>query len=166
MLISELGLTHHSMREHIRERMKFFKSRERTQRLHKLITPDDQERDMDTKMLAVLTRAEQASMFDILMQLFREMCSEGECDIKTPPKAWQDIEKFGLATFFWQEMARVFGYNADSPNLSDLLIRICWSPTWPTTCVVLCQSRCSIFSFRARRPVPMSRCLWPNGGGI
>ena len=124
MLISELGLTHHSMREHIRERMKFFKSRERTQRLHKLIAPDDQERDMDTKMLVVLTRAEQASMVDILMQLFGQMCTEDGCDFKTPPKAWQDIEKFGLAEFFWQEMAKVFGYNADSPNLSDLLIRL------------------------------------------
>ncbi len=124
MLLSELGLSQHSMREHIRERMKFFKSQDRTQRLKKIISPEDQERDMDTKMLAVLTRAELASTFDILMKLFGEMCGEAGCNYKSPPKSWTDIEKFGLDAFFWQEMSRTFGYSAASPNLSDLLIRL------------------------------------------
>ncbi len=124
MLLSELSLTHQSMREHIRKRMKFFKSQERTQRLKKLITPDDQEKEMDTKMLAVLARADQASVFDILMKIFGEMCTETGCDFKTAPKSWQEIEKFGLAPFFWNEMTRAFGYHAQAPNLSDLLIRL------------------------------------------
>jgi uncharacterized protein (TIGR02687 family) len=124
MLLSELGLTHQSMREHIRERIKFFKNQDRTQRLKKLTSPDDREKNMDTKMLAVLTRADQASIFDILMKLFGEMCTEDRCDFKSPPKSWADIEKFSLAVFFWEEMTRIFGYDAQSRNLSDLLIRL------------------------------------------
>ncbi len=128
ILINELGLTSQSMRAHLNERKTFFKSQDRLHRLKKLVSPEDTERDLDQKMLAVLTRADQASAFDILMKLFGEMCPEmysgGTCDFKAPTKAWGDIEKFGLAPFFWEQVAKTFGYDVESPSLSDLLIRL------------------------------------------
>ena len=75
-------------------------------------------------MLAVLTKAEHASTFDILMNLFGEMCQGRESDCRKEPGAWQEIQKFGLDEFFWEEMARTFGYHSEKPGLYDLLIRL------------------------------------------
>ena len=124
ILLNELGLTSQSIRAHLNERKKFFKSQDRLNRLKKFVTSEDKERDIDQKMLAVLTRADQISTFDILMKLFGEMCEDGTCDFKFPSKSWGDIDKFGLAPFFWEQMTKTFGYNVESPSLSDLLIRL------------------------------------------
>jgi len=124
ILLNELCLTSQSMRAHFNDRKMFFKSKDRLNRLKKLISSEDMERDIDQKMLAVLTRSDQASTFDILMKLFGEMCVDKGCDYKVPPNSWIDIEKFGLAPFFWEQMAKAFGYDNESPSLSDLLIRI------------------------------------------
>lgn len=123
ILLGELGLVNQSMRPYLAERKKFF-SKDRLARLKKWVTPADTERDLDKKMVAVLTKAEQASNYDILMKLFGEMCDDQVCEIKTPPKVWDEIEKFGLAPFFWEEMARSFGYAESSPAIPDLLIRL------------------------------------------
>lgn len=124
ILLNELGLTSQSMRTHLNDRKKFFKSQDRLNRLKKLISPEDMERDIDQKMLAVLTRSDQASTFDILMKLFGEMCADKGCDYKEAPNSWIDIDKFGLAPFFWEQMTKTFGYDSESPSLSDLLIRL------------------------------------------
>lgn len=124
ILLGELGLTSHSMRAHLSERKKFLGSQDRFNRLKKLVSPEDKERDIDQKILAVLTRSDQASTFDILMKLFGEMCADTGCDFKVPSSSWIDIEKFGLAPFFWEQMAKAFGYDSESPSLSDLLIRL------------------------------------------
>lgn len=124
ILLGELGLTSQSMRAHLSDRKKFLNSKERVNRLKKLIASEDRERDIDMKILAVLSRADQAGIFDILMKLFGEMCSDDACDFKSPTKAWQDIKKFDLAPFFWDQMAKTFGYDAEIPSLSDLLIRL------------------------------------------
>jgi len=123
ILLNDLGLANQSMRSHLALRKKFFNSQERMARLQKFIVPDDQEKELDLKMIAVLVRAEQAGTFDILMKLFAFLCAE-ECDLKTPPKVWDDIEKFGLAPFFWDQLSITFGYKVSQPSLSDFLIRL------------------------------------------
>lgn len=124
MLLSDLGLRHHVLREHISARQAFFKSRERLAKLQKLVTPDDRERDLDLKILAVITKADHADFDTILKRLFGAMCSGEQCDVETPPKPWQEIEKFGLTAFFWQEVARKFGVTAHTPSLFDLLLKL------------------------------------------
>ncbi|MCF8037853.1 MAG: BREX-1 system phosphatase PglZ type A [Desulfohalobiaceae bacterium] len=124
ILLSELGLSHQSMRAHLNEHKNFFKNQNRLNRLKKLVDQDDRERGLDLKMMAVLTRADQAGIFDILMKLFGQLCSEEGCDFKVPPRSWAEIEKFGLASFFWEEMTRTFNYTAETPSLADLLIRL------------------------------------------
>ncbi len=51
MLLSELGLTQQSVRQHLAERAKFFASRDRLERLKKLVSPTDDERDIDRKII-------------------------------------------------------------------------------------------------------------------
>ena len=124
IILGDLGLSSQAMHHHLTRRRKFFDNKERLARLKKMVNPDDREKELDLKMLAVLTKADQATMFDILMKLFGEMCQDSQCDFKSIPKSWQEMEKFGLDEFFWEEMTRTFGYYADKPSLSDLLIRL------------------------------------------
>ncbi|WP_045217472.1 BREX-1 system phosphatase PglZ type A [Desulfonatronovibrio magnus] len=124
MILGDLGLANQSMHQHLGRRRKFFDNKDRFARLKKLVTPDDRERELDIKMLAVLTKADQASIFDILMNLFGEMYQGRESDCRGEPGSWQEIQKFGLDEFFWEEMVRTFGYRSDKPGLYDLLIRL------------------------------------------
>jgi uncharacterized protein (TIGR02687 family) len=120
IILNDLGLSHQSMRSHLESRKKFFNSQDRFARLKQFVTPDDLENELDMKMIAVLVKADQAGLFDILMKLFGAM---GE-DIQTLPKPWEEIEKFGLDAFFWDRMAATFGYRVSPPSLSDVLIRL------------------------------------------
>ena len=123
-LLSELGLNNQSMREHLNLRKKFFRSRERTERLKKIVSAEDREDELDLKILAVLTRSEQPGIFDILMKLFSEMCADNEADFKATPPSWREIVNFGMDAFFWEKIARDFGYSKKDQRLSDLLIHI------------------------------------------
>ncbi|MFN2268197.1 MAG: BREX-1 system phosphatase PglZ type A, partial [Desulfonatronovibrio sp.] len=124
MILGDLGLSNQSMREHLNRRRKFFDNKERFAKLKKLVSPDDRENQLDLKMLTVLVRAEQSSFFDILINLFGEMCQGQEPECWSQPASWQEIQKFGLDEFFWDEMARTFGYHSQKQGLYDLLIRV------------------------------------------
>ena len=65
MLLQELGLHQHSLREHLKARAVFFASKERTAKLQRLLNPDDDEAALDLKILAVLARVEQAELFAV-----------------------------------------------------------------------------------------------------
>lgn len=124
IVMNELGLTKQTMRQHVALRSKFFNNQDRISRLKKLIDPNDQEKDLDLKMLSVISRADQPSVFDILMKLFAGMCAESEAEYQPVPTAWEEIEKYDLAPFFWGTMGLTFGYTASNPTLLDLLIRL------------------------------------------
>lgn len=124
MLISELGLTQLSLRPYLAEHRLFF-SKDRISRLKKWVKPEDTESDLDLKMLAVLSRADQADIFSILMKLFGELRSQDEQPMLIPsPTSWTEIEKYNLAGSFWRLMAETFGYSEEKPGISDLLIRL------------------------------------------
>ena len=124
ILLNELGLESQTLRSHLTERKKFFNSKDRLGRLKKLVSPDDDEDKLDLKMLAVITRSDQPTAFDILRKLFGSMCDSGSCDLETLPKTWGAIVKYGLEPYFWELMSRTFGYTTVKPSLRDMLIRL------------------------------------------
>lgn len=140
ILLGELGLVHQSMRTHLHERRKFFGSKDRFERLKRFVSPEDHERNLDSKMLAVITKSDQSGTFDILMKLFGELCDGSNCNYKSGPSSWSDIEKFGLDSFFWEQMALTFGYVEKLPSLSDLLIRLLINDLANTTKKILPSS--------------------------
>lgn len=124
IVVNELGLKNQSMRNHIRERYSFFRSQERINRLKKWVSPDDTENNIDLKILAVLTKADHPDYFAILMKLFSELCED---DRYTPDKeinSWEDIKKYNLTEFFWEQAALHFDYTSDSPSLNNLIIKL------------------------------------------
>lgn len=121
MLLSDLGLTQQSLRSHLAERANFFASRDRLERLKRLISPDDGALDLDRKIIAVLAKADQPAVFNLLIALFDAM---PEGDLDALPPAWEDMEKFSLLPAFWKLVAGHFGYRDEAPTLKQLLIRL------------------------------------------
>jgi uncharacterized protein (TIGR02687 family) len=124
MLLAELGLERsQNLRAHLNNRLKFLNNKDRLARLSKLVTADDDETALDRKMIAVLVRAEQAEVFNIITTIYQDLFNQGN-GLDGSPSAWDDLTKFGLADPFWQMIEAAFGYKEDKPRLRNLLIRL------------------------------------------
>ena len=124
ILLEDLGLTTQSLRQHLKERAKFLRAKDRVERLKRLVLPGDDALDLDRKMLAVLTRAEQPELFAMLQRLYAACVVDGVADLSAQPKAWQDIATNDLTAAFWTLVETQLGYSDANPSLGDLLLRI------------------------------------------
>ncbi len=124
ILLDDLGLSTQTLRGYLQDRAKFFRAKDRLERLKRLVLSGDNADDLDRKMLAVLTRADQPELFSIALRLFAAMLANGEVELHTQPKIWQDIVANDLEPAFWQLVKNQFGYAETEPGLRDLLFRI------------------------------------------
>lgn len=124
ILLEDLGLSTQGLRAHLKERAKFLRAKDRVDRLKRLVLPGDEAPDLDRKMLAVLTRADQPELFAMLQRLYGAMVVDGVADLSAQPKAWQDIAANDLTPAFWQLVEVQLGYTDATPNLRDLLLRV------------------------------------------
>ncbi|MGH8060178.1 MAG: BREX-1 system phosphatase PglZ type A, partial [Candidatus Entotheonellia bacterium] len=127
ILLDELGLENHHLREHLAERRKFFDNKDRLQKIKALVASNDTADDLDRKMLAVVVKADQPELFTIIRTLFHaftEVEHEDEIDLGNAPPCWDQIETFDLAQPFWRFVKHAFGYGEESPSLRNLLIRL------------------------------------------
>lgn len=124
IILQELGLVHQSLRQHLAKRRKFFNSKERLRKLKSLVSPEDSELDLDLKMLAVVSKADQPELFNIVRTLFHSMAGDSLLELEASTADWIQIEKFELAEPFWAMVQTAFGYGKDSPTLQNLLIRL------------------------------------------
>ena len=127
LLLSELGLSQQQLRQHIADRRKFFDNKDRRKKLKDLVTAEDTADDLDRKMLAVVAKADQPEVFNLVRTVFHaylDEAEEGEIDLATPPAVWQQIEKFDLDKPFWKIARDTFGYEEEDPSLQNFLIRL------------------------------------------
>ena len=124
ILLEDLGLTTLSLRSHLKERGKFFKAKDRVDRLKRLISSGDSADDIDRKMIAVLTRADLPELFSILQRIYGAYVVDGVAELSAEPKSWQDIGSNDLEPSFWKLVQEQLGYIDPNPNLRDLLVRI------------------------------------------
>ncbi len=124
ILLEDLGLTTQGLRHHLKLRSKFLRSKDRVERLKRLVLPGDGAPELDSKMLAVLTRSDQPELFAMLQRLFASLVSDGEADLAAQVKAWQDIVANDLDSSFWTLVQAQFGYADAEPKLRDLLVRV------------------------------------------
>ena len=119
-----MGLVSQTLRGHLKERAKFLRAKDRVERLKRLVVATDSADDLDRKMLAVLTRADQPELFSILQRLFTALVSDGEVNLNAQPKIWQDIIANDLEDAFWLLAKTHLGYAETEPGLRDFLFRI------------------------------------------
>lgn len=126
ILLDELGLVQHHLRDHLAARRTFFDHKDRLRKLKALVTPTDSADDLDRKMLSVVVKADQPELFAILRTLYHACTAAGHdsIDLQTPPPCWHQIEQFDLAEPFWRFVETAFGYTEASPTLRNLLIRL------------------------------------------
>ena len=120
MVLRELDYPHSRLREHVRRRVKFFRSRKRRSDLKHLVSAKDTEANLDRKMLAVVVASSQPSAPSIVRALLHAMVTAPDLE----PAAWNEIKKFGLRDSFWLLVRDHFGYDAEEPRLADLAARM------------------------------------------
>lgn len=120
IIAEELGLQEFHMVNHIRKRIVFFNNKAQFSKLKEIIKPDDTEREIDSKMIAVCAGSKTDNIDEVLYALFCRMTQNGGAD--SVPEGWKRIERYQLTDIFWQMAFDSFGYKADNPNLKDLLI--------------------------------------------
>jgi uncharacterized protein (TIGR02687 family) len=125
ILLQELGLVNQHLRAHVADRRKFFDAKDRLQKVKNLVAPDDVASDLDRKMIAVVARADQPELFNLVRTIFHAWIEAGpEIDLDNPPSAWNQIEKFDLDAPFWQMVKVAFGYEEENPTLKIFLLRL------------------------------------------
>ena len=124
ILLEDLGLTTLSLRTHLKDRAKFFRAKDRVDRLKRLVLPTDSAEDLDRKMLAVIARADLPELFAILQRVYGAFVANELADLSAQPKVWSDICSNDLEPVFWELVRQQLGYSDAQPNLRGLLISI------------------------------------------
>jgi hypothetical protein len=84
IILDELGLENHHLREHLAARRKFFDNKERLQKFKALVASNDTADDLDRKMFAIVVKADQPELFTIIRTMFHtltEVEHEDEIDL-------------------------------------------------------------------------------------
>ena len=125
ILLQELGLVNLHLRTHVSDRRKFFDAKDRLQKIKNLVAPDDAAADLDRKMIAVVAKADQPELFNLVRTIFHAWTEAGsELDLDSPPAVFGQIEKFDLDVPFWNMVKATFGYEEENPTLKNFLLRL------------------------------------------
>lgn len=100
----------------IQQHEEFFENQKRLSELKALREPEDRESKLRLKMLAVICGVE-PEWEKVLYALFLEA-------FKGKQDKYKPIEKFDLAGFFWENIAKTYHYKAPKPSIKDFLLRL------------------------------------------
>ena len=123
ILLEDLGLASQQLREHLKARSKFFKAKDRVDRLKRWVLPNDTADDLDRKMIAVTVRADQPDLSSVLLRLFTGLLQDASPNLDAESKAWTDIVANELDLAFWNLVAQEMGYQAEKVSIRDLLFK-------------------------------------------
>lgn len=101
----------------IEKHIKFFASKERTQRFYDLEIENFNEENILVGMLASICRTRTCSFEEVI----RVMLTDGELQDN---KFLAEIEKYDLISAFWKLCEQHFGYTDPKPNLEKLLVTL------------------------------------------
>ncbi len=149
LILRELGLVDELLlKSHISERARFFASKERTEKLARLVAPGDGAYQIDLKIMAVLARSVQPQLPLILRILLSELDPH---DLTVEKETLAEFRRFNVEQSFWDLVGREFRYTDDKPSLRNLLLRLFATD----------------FSrhLTAKPPAALSHLTLPNGGG-
>ncbi|ERP89025.1 alkaline phosphatase [Marinobacter sp. ES-1] len=109
----ELGL---EFAEVAQAHAEFFQAIKRKEALKKFLKSDDTAGQLRLKMLAVCAGSE-PRMDSVVETLLQQLAEERDDGIRL-------IERCGLDSFLWEQLARFYGYAASGPSLRDFVIEL------------------------------------------
>ncbi|MDR1382769.1 MAG: BREX-1 system phosphatase PglZ type A [Planctomycetaceae bacterium] len=124
IILNELNLSNQQLNSYLKSRQKFFDSKDRLDNLKKIITPNDNNSDIDRKMLAVTTKSGQHDFYNIARAVFQSYLIQNDINFETPSETWKLIEKFSLSETFWKLSEQIFSFKDDNPTPEKLLIQL------------------------------------------
>lgn len=117
LVAQDLGLTAEAINEVVRSHEKFFNATKRVQSLKALLSPEDDAAKLRAKITAIVLGQREHS----LLEITRALLVENATGKRTKYDALVD---YGLADFFWRGVASIYGYEASSPSVDDLVLWI------------------------------------------
>ncbi|MBK7751613.1 MAG: hypothetical protein IPI41_03095 [Flavobacteriales bacterium] len=112
--LQELGLGLH-LKELVTSHLEFFRSKERRQKLQDLLGEGDEHAAIRYKMLGVVFRTDDLNL-DTFVHAHGTAYAEGRDAQDT------ELERYGLAAFYWGEIGRHYNYTNDTPASTTC----CW----------------------------------------
>lgn len=116
MFAQELELDY-SFTDFIAEHLEFFKNKERRSSLKELLGKEDDYQAVLYKMLAVVFNTENLNLIAFLQEHASAFNDGNE-------RYDHELTKYKLRSFYWQEIARKYGYSTETPTIYDFLIEL------------------------------------------
>lgn len=117
LVVQDLGLTGEGIAEIVEAHEKFFNASKRVQSLKALLSPEDDAARLRAKISAVVLGQRQHSLLEISRTLLAE-------NAKGAHARYNALVEYGLDAFYWQGVARIYGYESSTPSIDDLVLWI------------------------------------------
>ena len=117
LLVQNLGLTVQGVDEVVQAHEKFFNASKRVQSFKALLNPEDDAVRLRAKITAVVLGQREHSLLEITRTLLVE-------NAKGQRTKYDALVDYGLDDFYWRGVARIYGYEAASPSIDDLVLWI------------------------------------------
>jgi len=116
MFAQELELDY-SFTSLIAKHLEFFKNKERRARLKELLGKEDDSHAIRYKMLTVVFNTDNVSLVSFL-QVHASAFNDGN------ERYERELERYNLKEFYWNEIARKYGYRNETPTIYDFLLEV------------------------------------------
>lgn len=118
LVAQDLGLAGKGIDEVVQAHEKFFHAAKRVQSLKALLNPEDDATDLRAKMTAAVLGVKDSHS---LLEITRTLLTE---NAKGQHAKYDALIDYGLDDFYWQGVARIYGYESSSPSIDDLVLWI------------------------------------------
>lgn len=118
LVVHDLGLAAPGVDESVQTHQRFFNATRRVESLKAILHPDDDTTVLLAKMTAVLLGLRDSHS---LLEITRALLVE---NAKDQHAKFDLLVEYGLDDFYWRGVARIYGYEAASPSIDDLVLWI------------------------------------------
>lgn len=117
LVSQDLGLVGKGIDEVVQAHEKFFNATKRVQSLKALLNPEDDAARLRAKISAVVLGQREHSLVEITRTLLTE-------NAKGAHAKYDALADYGLDGFYWQGVARIYGYESSTPSIDDFVLWI------------------------------------------
>ncbi len=117
LVAQDLGLVGKGIDEVVQAHEKFFNAAKRVQSLKALLSSEDDAARLRAKISAVVLGQREHSLLEITRTLLTE-------NAKGSHAKYDALVDYGLDSFYWQGVARIYGYESPTPSMDDLVLWI------------------------------------------
>ncbi|TCC44031.1 BREX-1 system phosphatase PglZ type A [Kribbella capetownensis] len=117
LVAQDLGLAGKGIDEVVQAHEKFFNAAKRVQSLKAVLSPEDDAARLRAKISAVVLGQREHSLLEITRALLTE-------NAKGSHAKYDALIDYGLDGFYWQGVARIYGYESSTPSIDDLVLWI------------------------------------------